>query len=171
GLPPLLFARCVGGSTVLFTGNYWRFHEVDFNERSRLGPIAGTGFADWPITYAELEPYYTKVDWEVGVSGAPGPFDPPRSRPYPVPPLPVKSSGVLLERGAAKLGLHAQPGPMAILSREHNGRPGCQHCGFCMLYGCEYNAKSSTLASMIPGAVETGRCEVRADSTVHRVET
>src|SRR5690606_29856856 len=100
GLPPLLFARCVGGSTVLFTGNYWRFHEVDFNERSRLGPIAGTGFADWPITYAELEPYYTKVEWEVGVSGAPGPFDPPRSRPYPLPPLPVKSSGVLLEQGA-----------------------------------------------------------------------
>lgn len=106
--PCLTYARLVGGSSVHFTGNYWRFHEIDFHERSVLGEISGTGFADWPIEYAELEPYYTKVEWEVGVSGLAGasPFDPPRSRPYPMPPLPVKSSGVLLERGARKLGLH-----------------------------------------------------------------
>ena len=48
---------------------------------------------DWPIGYDDLEPYYTKVDWEMGVSGVPGPFDARRSRPYPMPPLPVKSSG------------------------------------------------------------------------------
>jgi choline dehydrogenase-like flavoprotein len=48
--------------------NYWRFHEIDFHERSVLGSISGTGFADWPISYQELEPYYTKVEWEVGVS-------------------------------------------------------------------------------------------------------
>jgi choline dehydrogenase-like flavoprotein len=171
GIQPLLYARGVGGSSVHMTANYWRFHPVDFRERSKWGAISGTGFADWPITYDDLEPYYTKVDWEIGVSGTPGPFDPPRSRPYPVPPLPVKSSGVLLERGATKLGLHPQPAPMAILSAEHNGRPGCQHCGFCMMYGCEFNAKSSTLAAMIPAAVESGRCEIRPNSTVHRVET
>ena len=65
----LVYARIVGGSSAHFTANYWRFHENDFNERSLLGGIAGTGFADWPITYQELEPYYTKVEWEVGVSG------------------------------------------------------------------------------------------------------
>lgn len=171
GFQPLLYARGVGGSSVHMTANYWRFRPIDFVERSRWGAIAGTGFADWPVTYEELEPYYAKVDWEVGVSGTQGPFDPPRSRPYPMPPLPVKSSGVLLERGAAKLGLHAQPAPMAILSQPHNGRPACQHCGFCMAYGCEFNAKSSSLASMIPGAVETGRCEIRPNATVFRVET
>lgn len=169
--PPLLYARLVGGSSVHFTANYWRLRPVDFKERSLLGPIAGTGFADWPITYEELEPYYTRVDWEIGVSGAPGPFDPPRSKPYPVPPMPVKSSGVLLERGAKKLGLHPQPAPMAILSRPHNGRPGCIHCGFCMLYGCEVGAKSSSLATMIPLAEATGRCEIRAMSTVYQLET
>lgn len=171
GPPPLIYARGVGGSSVHFTANFWRFHDIDFRERSLHGPISGTSFADWPISYADLEPYYTKVDWEIGVSGAPGPFDPRRSRGYPVPPLPVKSSGVLLERGAKKLGLHAQPAPMAILSRPHDGRPPCMHCGYCMLYGCEFGAKSSTLVTVIPKAIATGNCEVRPDSTVFRVET
>ncbi|MGH7553824.1 MAG: GMC family oxidoreductase [Longimicrobiales bacterium] len=169
--PAILYRRGVGGSSVHFTANFWRFHEIDFIERSRWGPIAGTGFADWPITYAELEPYYTKVDWEIGVSGEPGPFDPPRSRPYPVPPLPIKSSGVLLERGARKLGWKPFPAPMAILSQPHDGRLACVHCGFCMLHGCEVGAKSSTLATMIPKAEATGRCEIRAECTVHRLET
>jgi len=169
--PPLLYARGVGGSSVHFTANYWRFRPIDFRERSALGPISGTGFDDWPITYEEMEPYYTKVDWEIGVSGAPGPSDPTRSRPYPVPPLPVKSSGVLLERGASAMGWHAQPAPMAILSQPHDGRGACIHCGYCMMYGCEAGAKSSTLVTMIPRAIATGNCEVRPDSTVFRVET
>jgi choline dehydrogenase-like flavoprotein len=169
--PPLLYASGVGGSSVHFTANFWRFRPVDFKERSLLGPIAGTGFADWPITYEELEPYYTRVDWEIGVSGAPGPNDPPRSRPYPMPPMPIKSSGALMEAGAKKLGLNAQPAPLAILSQPHNGRNACVHCGYCMGYGCEMNAKSSTLASVIPLAVDTGNCEIRTESTVLRVET
>jgi choline dehydrogenase-like flavoprotein len=171
GPPPALYARGVGGSSVHFTANYWRFHESDFNERSLLGPMQGTGFADWPISYRELEPYYTKVEWECGVSGQPGPFEAPRSRPYPLPPLPVKSSGVLFEKGARAMGLHPQPAPLAILSKPHNGRPACIHCGFCMGFGCEANAKSSTLASMIPLAEATGRCEIRPLSTVFRIET
>ena len=169
--PPALYAQTVGGSSVHLTGNYWRFRPVDFNERSLLGSIEGTGFADWPITYEELEPYYTRVDWEIGVSGAPAHSDPPRSKPYPVPPMPIKSAGVLLEKGARKLGLHADPAPVAILSQPHNGRPGCIHCGFCLGFGCEANAKSSTLATMIPLAEATGNCEIRAECTVHRVET
>lgn len=169
--PPAFYARTVGGSSAHFTGNYWRFRPVDFKEKSLLGGIEGTGFTDWPISYDDLEPYYTKVDWEVGVSGAPGPNEPPRSKPYPVPPLPVKSSGVLLEKGASKLGLTAQPAPMAILSQPHNGRPGCIHCGFCMGFGCEVNAKSSSLAAMIPQAEASGHCEIRPLSTVTRLET
>lgn len=164
-------ASMVGGSSVHFTANFWRFRPIDFNERSRLGAIPGADLQDWPITYEELEPYYTKVDWDVGVSGQAGAWgEPQRSRPYPVPPLPVKSSGVLFERGARKLGWHPFPAPMAILSQPHNGRAPCQHCGFCMGYGCEYGAKSSTLASMIPAAERTGRCEIRPGSYVRKVE-
>ena len=151
------YGRCVGGGTVHFTGNYWRFHEVDFAERTRWGAVAGTGLADWPITYADLEPYYTKAEWDLGISGLAGanPFDPPRSKPYPLPPMPVKSSGVLLEQGARKLGWHPYPAPMAILSQPYQGRSACAHCGFCELYGCEWGAKSSTLASVIPLAEKT----------------
>ena len=168
---PMRYARGVGGSSVHFTANFWRFREIDFKERSLLGPISGTNFADWPITYDELEPYYTKVDWEIGISGAPGPFDAPRSKPFPMPPMPIKSSGVLLERGAKKLGLHAQHEPHAILSQAHNGRPGCNSCGYCMFYGCEVDAKSSTLAAMIPLAEASGHCEIRPDSVVTRIDT
>jgi choline dehydrogenase-like flavoprotein len=167
----LLYRRGVGGSSVHFAANSWRFRPIDFKERSKWGSISGTGFADWPITYEELEPYYTKVDWEIGVSGAPGPFDPPRSRPYPQPPLPNKSSGVLLERGATALGLHAQVAPMAILSQPHDGRSACMACGHCTFYGCEFGAKSSSLVTVIPKAVATGRCEIRTESTAARVET
>jgi len=168
----IAYGRLVGGSSVHFTANYWRFHEVDFRERSRCGPVAGTGIADWPISYADLEPYYTKVEWEIGVSGLAGasPFDPPRSKPYPMPMLPVKSSGVLFERAGKKLGWHPFPTPMAILSQPRAGRGACVNCGFCWGYACEVGAKSSTLASVIPMAERTGRCEIRANSYVCRVD-
>jgi len=170
--PPLFYARGVGGTTLHYTANYWRFHEVDFHERSLLGPISGTGFADWPISYAELEPYYSKVEWDIGVSGdaAANPFEPPRTRPYPMPPVPVKSSGVLFERGARKLGWHPAPAPLAINSRPYGGRPACVHCGFCHGFACEVMAKASSASTVIPQAEETGHCEVRADSYVSRLE-
>jgi choline dehydrogenase-like flavoprotein len=171
GLPPALYARGVGGASVHMSGNYWRMRPVDFRERSLLGEISGTGFADWPISYEELEPYYSRAEWEIGVSGAPGIHDPPRSRPYPLPPMPLKSSGALLEQGARKLGLNPQVAPVAILSQPYRGRPACAHCGFCIGFGCEMNAKSSTLATVIPEAEATGRCEIRPLSTVFRLET
>jgi choline dehydrogenase-like flavoprotein len=169
--PALVYARGVGGTSVHFSANFWRFREIDFKEASVMGTLAGTGFADWPITYQDLEPYYTKVDWEVGVAGAPGPFDPPRSRPYPMPPHPPKSTGVLLERGARKLGYKPFPAPMAIASKAYDGRSQCVQCGFCESFGCEVRAKSSSLVTVIPKAVATGRCEIRPSSYARKIET
>ena len=171
--PTIAYGRVVGGGTTHFTGNYWRFHEIDFIERSKRGGVPGAEMADWPITYAELEPYYTQVEWEIGVSGlaGAGPFDPPRSKPYPLPPLPIKSTGVLLERAAKKMGWTAFPAPTAIISAPYRGRSPCVQCGFCEGYGCEVRAKSSTLVTMIPEAVATGRCEIRPNSYVAKVET
>ncbi|MEO5817233.1 MAG: GMC family oxidoreductase [Gemmatimonadaceae bacterium] len=170
--PVVSYGRMVGGGTAHFTANYWRLHEIDFVEHSKKGAVAGADRDDWPITYAELEPYYTKVEWEIGVSGLAGasPFDPPRSKPYPLPPLPIKPAGVLAERGARKLGWTAFPAPMAILSQPYRGRSACIHCGFCETFGCEMRAKSSTLVTMIPEAEATGRCEIRPLSYVRKVE-
>ena len=171
--PSVMYGRCVGGSSVHFTANFWRFHEIDFVEHSKVGDIPGANLADWPITYEDLEPYYTKVEWEVGVSGLAGasPFDPSRSKPYPMPPLPVKGSGVVFERAAWKLGYHPFPAPMAILSQPRAGRDSCVNCGFCLGFGCEVGAKSSSLSAMIPVAEATGRCEIRPNCYVHRIET
>jgi choline dehydrogenase-like flavoprotein len=83
----------------------------------------------------------------------------------------VKSSGVLLERGARKLGLHAYPAPLAVASQPFKDRPGCIHCGFCMGFGCEARAKSSSVYTVIPEAEATGLCEVRSGSYVYHVDT
>ncbi|MBV8551854.1 MAG: GMC family oxidoreductase [Acidobacteriaceae bacterium] len=167
------YARLVGGGSVHFTANYWRFHPDDFRERSLLDAIPGADLQDWPITYDELEPYYTKAEWELGISGLAGsnPFDGPRSKPYPLPPMPVKGSGVLFERGARKLGYNPFPAPVAVLSRPYRGRSACVHCGWCEAFGCEMNAKSSTLAALLPLAESTGRCEIRPESYVRKIET
>ena len=170
-LQPAYYAQTVGGASVHFTGNFWRLREIDFKERSVLGPISGTNFADWPISYADLEPYYTRVDWEIGISGAPGPDDSFRSKPFPLPPFPIKSSGVLMEKGARAMGYTVQPEPHAILSQPFNGRPPCINCGFCMGFGCEINAKSSTLAAMIPAAIASGNCEIRPECAVYEIAT
>ena len=165
------YAHNVGGSSVHFSGNFWRFRPIDFIEATVRGTIGGTNFTDWPITYEDLEPYYTKVDWEIGVSGLQGPWDPPRSREYPCPPMPIKGSDVLLERAAKQLGLTPYPAPVAILSQPFNGRPGCIHCGFCNGFGCEVNAKSSSMIAMTPLALASGNCELRTGCTVSRVHT
>src|SRR5215470_10279787 len=168
----IVYGRCVGGTSVHFTANLWRFHEIDFIERSKVGAIPGATLADWPITYADLEPYYTKAEWDLGVSGLAGasPFDPPRSRPYPLPPMPIKSSGVIFEQAAKKLGYHPFPAPVAVISQSYQGRLACAHCGFCQGFGCEMGAKSSPLPTMVPQAVATGRCEIRPRRYVRKIE-
>lgn len=167
---PAYYARGVGGSTVHFSGNYWRLRPVDFKEHSIVGDIPNATLSDWPISYEELEPWYSMAEWEIGVSGAPGPKDPPRSRPFPLPPMPIKSAGVLFEKGTESIGMTSQVAPVAILSQPYRGRPACVNCGWCIGFGCEMNAKSSTLATMIPEAERTGNCEIRPLSTVSRVD-
>lgn len=158
-------AMCVGGGTVHYSGLSWRFHESDFRVKSADGTLSGTSIEDWPISYDDMEPYYEKAEWALGISGKgwSNPFDPPRKRDYPVPPLARNSAGAVFEAGCRALGLHAFPTPMAILSAPYDGRPGCVHKGFCSGYGCPVGAKSSTLEALLPKALATGRCELRPD--------
>jgi len=167
------YAKAVGGTTFHFTGNYWRFRPIDFNEFSVRGGVPGAALADWPITYEELEPYYSAVEWAIGVSGqanaAPG--EPPHSRPYPLPPLNVTGPGVLLTAACDKMGWSSMPAPMAILSREYKGRQPCHNCGFCLAFPCEWGAKSGANYTMIPEALASGRCELRTQSYVRKIQT
>lgn len=169
----LQYAAAVGGSSIHFAANYWRYRPIDFQEASRKGTVPGAAVSDWPITYDDLEPYYTAVEWAIGVSGQAGahPGDAHRSRPYPMPPLPVTGPGALLDIAARKMGWRSIPAPMAIASKPYHGREACHNCGFCWFFPCEWGAKSGTNFTMMPEAVASGRCEVRTECKARKIET
>jgi choline dehydrogenase-like flavoprotein len=159
----------VGGGTAHMGAYLYRFHPDDFRMRSRFGDYEE--LADWPYGYEELEAYYTRAEWEVGVSGAAGanPFEGPRSRPYPMPPLDAHPLASELEASCARLGLHAFPTPRAVNSRPYQGRPACTYCRSCAGYGCALGARGSTQAALLPRAEETGRCEIRSGAMVREI--
>ena len=166
-------AACVGGGTLSYGAMAWRYLEKDFRLKSVYGAPAGSSLEDWPFTYRDLEPFYTKAEWEIGVSGKAGanPFEPPRSKPYPMPPLPYNTEASLLYPAARKLGWHPFPIPMAINSVAYQGRPGCVGCPHCVGFACEVNAKSSTAVTVIPRALATKHCELRTQAMAKRVVT
>ena len=157
----------VGGSTLKYEAMSPRLHESDFRVRTEDG-VAD----DWPITYAECEPYYARVEYELGVSGpsasGANPFDPPRSSPFPTPPHPFNLASLAVRRGADKLGLHFVREPLAIPSTDWNGRPACIGAGTCTM-GCSISAKSSMDVTYIPKAERTGRVEIRSECTACEV--
>ena len=157
----------VGGSTLIYHAMSPRFHESDFRVRSDDG-VAD----DWPLSYAELEPYYTRVEYELGVSGPNGaeanPFEPPRSQPYPTPPHDLNLASRTIKRGAGKLGLHLVREPLAIPTRDWNGRPACINAGTCSL-GCKVAAKSSIDVTYIPKAEKTKRVQIRTECMAREV--
>jgi choline dehydrogenase-like flavoprotein len=164
-------ANCVGGGTVHWAGYAYRLAPDDFRRATATGGVAGSSVADWPVSYDELEPYYLKAEREIGVAGSAGafPFEPPRTSDYPLPPLRTNPLGAVLDRAAAGLGVHAQPTPRAVLSRPYQGRRACVYCHFCGSYGCEVGAKGASADALLPRAVATGRCEVRAGAMAREV--
>ncbi len=163
----------VGGGTVTYGGSSWRHLPWEFNEVSTVGPVAGSGLADWPISYEEIEPYYTMAEWEMGISGqrVNSPFVAPMSKDYPVGPMPIKASGALFKIGAAKLGWTVVNGPIAIISKPYHGRSACVNCGMCSGFGCHVKARSSSAVAMLPIAEKTGNCEIRVKSYVREIST
>jgi choline dehydrogenase-like flavoprotein len=157
----------VGGSTLTYHAMSPRLHESDFRVRSEDG-VAD----DWPLGYADLEPYYTKVEYELGVSGPDGeganPYEPPRSRPYPTPAHELNLASRTIKRGADKLGLHLVREPLAIPTRDWDGRPACVNAGTCRL-GCKVAAKSSIDVTYIPKAEKTKRVEIRTECMAREI--
>ena len=163
--------QMVGGGTVHWQGWLPRFTESDFRLRSIVGDIPGTTLVDWPISYADLEPYYTEVEWAFGVSGAGGVnrFEGFRSKDYPCPPLPSTRYGEKFHAGCRKLGYNSFPTPMAALSRPYNGRPVTVQSAFAQQHGDPTGTRSSALSVFVPDALKTGRYDLRPDCYVHEI--
>jgi choline dehydrogenase-like flavoprotein len=166
-------AACVGGGTRSYGAMAWRYMSQDFQMKTTYGAAEGSTLEDWPISYQDLEPFYTKAEWEIGVSGKAGanPFEGPRSKPYPMPPLPPNTEASLLAPVARKLGWHPFPLPMAINSTEYQGRPGCIACPHCVGFACEVEAKNSTAVTTIPRALATKHCQLKSECIARRIAT
>lgn len=166
-------ANGVGGTSIHYTMQYWRFLPWNFKTRSetvaRYGEAAlgSSTVADWPFGYEDLEPYYDKVEYLLGASGQAGNvggttdeagnvYEGPRSRPYPNPPMRASGFTELMSTAAKSLGHKPFPGPTSIRSQPYEGHPGCMYCGFCTNHGCHANAKGSTMVNGIPEAEEAG---------------
>ena len=164
-------AACVGSGTVSYGAMAWRFMEQDFHLRSTYGAMAGSTLDDWPLSYADLEPYYEKAEWEIGVAGSheANPFAAPRRKPYPMPPFPYNREGTVLEKAAREAGFHPFPVPMLRNSVPYGGRPACIKCRYCVGFACEVNAKCGTHNTVIPRAMATGLCEVRTGCVASEV--
>jgi choline dehydrogenase-like flavoprotein len=161
-------AHAVGGTMTRWSGWSWRFREDDFRVLSHEGQVSGAALADWPVTYAELEPFYARAEREFGVSGVAGsnPFAPLRSTPYPNPPHPPRRSSLVFERGAKRAGLHPFPLPIAINPHGYGGRSGCTWGGTCQGFGCAIHAKASSFSVCLPRARASGRLDLRAPARV-----
>jgi len=162
----------VGGSSNFMSGFFHRLKPVDFRLRSEFGPIAGANVVDWPIAYADLEPYYAEVESVVGVSGRvlQHPFLEPRSTPdFPYTPTAEHPVAAWIDAACDKLGYRSLPLPRAVLSQPKGRRRSCEYAGYCGSYGCSTGAKGSARAALLDDAVATGRCEVRPHSQVFRL--
>ena len=164
----------VGGSSNFMSGFFHRLKPVDFKLRSSFGAIEGANVVDWPISYDELEPYYTKVEHIVGVSGKAikHPHAEPRStKDFPYPPTAEHPVSAMIDKASNELGYHAIPTPRAVLPYAALNRNGCSYSGYCGAYGCATGAKGSSRAALLDQAVATGHCQIRAESMVNKINT
>lgn len=164
--------QMVGGGTVHWAGWLPRPRESDFLMRSLHGHVEGASLADWPIRYEHLEPYFTKVEWEFGISGIAGAdkYEPYRTKGYPSPPRPPTRFGKRFYDTCKKLDINAFPIPQALVTTPHKGRDPWNWTGFWNLYGDPSTTRSSTLTTFVPEALATGNFELRPESYVREVK-
>lgn len=127
---PSWICKTVGGTTTHWAGAALRLQEHEFKTRTHYGEIKGANVMDWPITLAELEPYYDKAESKMGVT-----------RTHGIPGLPGNNNFKVMYAGATKLGYkQVHTGNMAINSQPRDGRGSCIQLGFCF-QGCKSGAK------------------------------
>lgn len=153
----------VGGSTVHFSMISLRLRPECFRARSLLG----YGI-DWPLDYAELAPYYEEAERALAIAGPVRyPWGPPHRR-YPYREHEMNAAGLVLARGAERMGVAWSAVPLATVSAPRGKSPPCVYRGFCN-FGCSTNAKQSALVVWIPRALKAG-AEVRDLAMAGRIE-
>lgn len=154
-----------GGAGLHWYGNWYRFQEHDFKERS----LWGRGL-DWSIEYHDLRLGYDRAQRQFGVSGdmAREGWGPPAEA-YPMPPLPEQHQSRVLRKGFEARGLHAAPNSQAINSRAFDGRAPCIFDGWCDA-GCPIGALANPLVVQWPKALAAG-ARLRNNAEVTRIVT
>lgn len=156
---PLWTVKAVGGSTLHWNGLAYRMQEHEFRPRTEYGGVDGTNIIDWPVTLAELDPWYSKAEYKLGVTGTHG-----------IPRHGANNNYRVLWNAARRLGYsRISNGHLAINSEPRDGRAGCIQLGFCN-QGCKVSAKWSTAVSEIPRAIATGKLDLRPNSMAVRIE-
>jgi choline dehydrogenase-like flavoprotein len=166
-------AMTVGGGTRVFGAQAWRFAPEDFAMASTYGVPDGSALADWPITYADMEPWYDRAEWEIGVSGSAegdtsGAW---RAHDYPMPPVPATRPAEVLAHGAKRLGISTLAVPLLINSQPYNGRNACAGCGQCVGFACRVEAKNGSHNTVLDRALATGRARLLTGTRVERLVT
>ena len=166
-------AACLGGGTRVYGAQAWRFPPDDFRMASKYGVPVGSSLADWPISYEDLEPFYDRAEWELGVAGDGSALGQliPRKRNYPLPPVLPSPQTEALRNGAQSLGWVISPVPLLINTAPYNDRGACVGCKYCVGFACPTDAKNGSQNTVIPKALATGNCELEVDAIATKIET
>ena len=166
-------ADTYGGGTRVYGAQAWRFMPEDFAMASIYGVPEGSALADWPISYDELEPFYTQAEYEIGVCGSAEAHAGAtrRSRPYPMVPMPLTEPARRLLAGAEAIGLSTVPVPLAVNSAPYRGRAGCARCRQCVGFTCPIEAKNGSDNTVLAKAAATGNLSILLRTRAERITT
>ena len=155
-------SRCLGGRTMHWARATDRMADYEFKAAS----LDGYGM-NWDVTYADMKPYYDRVESFIGVSAA---MEGMEQFPDGVflPAMPLNCAEAIFTAACKSLGWPSTHRRLAQLTRVHNKRPPCHYCGNCV-NGCDVGAMFNTVAVTLPPALKTGNLEVRTDSVVARI--
>ena len=164
----------VGGSSNLMSGMLHRLHPDDFRLQSKYGKISGANVVDWPISYDDLEPYYTLAEELVGISGEANkhPYEAPRSKTTYAQEKTKENKLVhLLDKSCKILNVTPLVTPRAILSKDRGHRKACYYSNYCGSYGCSSGAKGSSREALIHPALATGNLTLLSNTHVKSLHT
>src|SRR4249919_2123076 len=160
----------VGGATKLYGAALYRLREQDFGELEHHDGVSPA----WPISYHELEPYYTQAEQLYEVHGARGedPTEPPASAPYPFPAVSHEPRIQQLSDDLAAAGHHPFHAPCGIRLLETNmPYSACVRCMNCDGFPCAVHGKSDADVFGVRPALEHSNVELVTNAQAVKLET